>query len=681
LATSLITIAAIAISIAFAFSRGQDVNFDQLNYHIYSAYAFLQNRIDIDVAPAQIAHSFFNPLALLPYYIPLEYSSARAASLVISTLQATVLAIIFLIALAVYPVGTSPQRLACAGGATVISAASPWSLSEIGTSFTDVTTGIPILIGVAILVRSSTPKRLMVCGILAGCAVALKLTNAPFAIGLAAASVISQRNVTSRATHLFSLTAGLAIGFVIVGGYWFFVLWNRFSNPIFPLYNNLFLSSDYPTISGIVDKYVPSSVFDSLTMPFRWATVLSEPGYYPDIRFAVAFSLMCILLTMAIVSRSARLPILTSNSASSRLLVFWVVSFCVWLFLISVRRYIVIVELLAGPVLLVLCSSLVRDRKLGTLTLGASMWGLAAASWATITIPDWGHTDFTRGGYDLKVPRLLKDDSIFFVAGEPISYIIPQFSKKAVFFGIIDWEPTAATAETTFTRRIEHALTHAGTRKIWVLTNSPLTAQTRITLGSYGLQLTGKCVNIPGYSLSGYTFACELTRGGENRPAAISIDPGSPLISQADMSFSVLSGFRSNAGLKEWHLLPRPIAVLRKDRRPGVYLHLSEKFGSGPKLLRVNYYPVTIDNGDVRRLEPAAPNGILNMSASVNEMTLQGLNEGDEKGRAFVACIPADAIGSDRIVSIEFHADQPTAPAIELLSVTLSDEPECSSRS
>src|SRR5262249_4632840 len=151
--------------------------------------------------------------------------------------------------------------------------------------------------------------------------------------------------------------------------------------------------------------------------------------------FAVVFSLICVLLTIAIMSRSARLPILTSNSAGSRLLVFWVVSFCVWLLLISVRRYIVVLELLAGPVLLVLFSSLVRDRKLGALMLGASMWALAAAAWATITIPDWGHIDFARGKYGLKVPRSLKDDSIFFVAGQPISYVIPEFSSKAVFFG------------------------------------------------------------------------------------------------------------------------------------------------------------------------------------------------------------------------------------------------------
>jgi hypothetical protein len=470
---------------------------------------------------------------------------------------------------------------------------------------------------------------------------------------------------------LFSLTAGLALGFVIFGGYWCFVLWDRFSNPIFPLYNNMFLSSDYQLTSGVVNKYVPSTVFDSIAMAFFLG------GSWTDIRFPVVFSLICILLIIAIVSPSARLPILISNSAGSRLLVFWVVSFCVWLPLIAIRRYIVVLELLAGPVLLVLYSSIVRDRKLDVWTLAASMWGLAAVAWATMTFPDWGHIDFARGKYGLKVPRSLKDDSIFFVAGEPISYIIPEFSKKAVFFGIIDWEPTAATAGTIFTRRIEHALTHAGTRKIWLLANSPLTPNTRIILGSYGLQLAGKCVNIPGFSLSGYTFACELTRSGENRPAAISIDPGSPLILEGDISFLALSGFRANAGFKAWRLMPDPIAVLREDRRPAVYLRLSERFGSGSKRLRVNYYPVTIDNGDVRRLEPTVPGAVPNMSVSVNEMTLRGLNEGDENGRAFVGCIPAEAIGSDRIVSIEFHADQQTdfeVQRIQLLAVTLSDE-------
>src|SRR5271166_1288080 len=53
----------------YSFYRGQDVNFDQLNYHYYSAYAFLHDRLSIDAAPAGLIHSYFNPLPYLPFYL------------------------------------------------------------------------------------------------------------------------------------------------------------------------------------------------------------------------------------------------------------------------------------------------------------------------------------------------------------------------------------------------------------------------------------------------------------------------------------------------------------------------------------------------------------------------------------------------------------------------------------
>ncbi len=51
---------------AWSYLLGQDRNADLINYHLYNAFAFLNNKhYDFAVAGLQ---SFFNPLIDLPYY-------------------------------------------------------------------------------------------------------------------------------------------------------------------------------------------------------------------------------------------------------------------------------------------------------------------------------------------------------------------------------------------------------------------------------------------------------------------------------------------------------------------------------------------------------------------------------------------------------------------------------------
>lgn len=63
----LLIVASATLGALFAYSRGQDINFDQLNYHHYIASAFLTGQLEQDVAPAQLVHSFFSPYAYVPF--------------------------------------------------------------------------------------------------------------------------------------------------------------------------------------------------------------------------------------------------------------------------------------------------------------------------------------------------------------------------------------------------------------------------------------------------------------------------------------------------------------------------------------------------------------------------------------------------------------------------------------
>src|SRR3954471_22788711 len=57
-----------AVAAAVAVALGRDVNLDLRNYHFYNAYALVEGRWALDLAPAGM-HSFLHPGLDLPYYL------------------------------------------------------------------------------------------------------------------------------------------------------------------------------------------------------------------------------------------------------------------------------------------------------------------------------------------------------------------------------------------------------------------------------------------------------------------------------------------------------------------------------------------------------------------------------------------------------------------------------------
>jgi hypothetical protein len=76
--------------------------------------------------------------------------------------------------------------------------------------------------------------------LLAGVAVAFKLSNAPVAIVLPLLWMWPRGSIKSRSQRM--LFGGLCamVGFTVAYGYWGWQLWSHFGNPIYPLYDNWF---------------------------------------------------------------------------------------------------------------------------------------------------------------------------------------------------------------------------------------------------------------------------------------------------------------------------------------------------------------------------------------------------------------------------------------------------------
>src|SRR5438128_8073415 len=103
-------------------------------------------------------------------------------------------------------------------GASILSAAvRPITLSQVGTSFSDILTALPILAGcLLILSAEGRHGRYILAGVLIGAAVGLKLTNAVYPLDAAAAAIVASR--PSKA--MFCLVGAGAAGSLATGAAW-----------------------------------------------------------------------------------------------------------------------------------------------------------------------------------------------------------------------------------------------------------------------------------------------------------------------------------------------------------------------------------------------------------------------------------------------------------------------------
>ena len=181
--------AAACVLFGWTLWRGQDVNWDWQNYHLYDAFALLHGRLQRDVAPAG-SQSYLNPL---PYLLPYEaqrWLPPLAAGLVVTSTQLVPVMLAWAIAWRAW--GARSGRGLVAGTAALGACTGAAMLTEIGTSFSDVVLAAPALLGLFLLLPVAGQHRwprFFAAGMAAGIAVGLKPTSLFLLPAMAAAAL------------------------------------------------------------------------------------------------------------------------------------------------------------------------------------------------------------------------------------------------------------------------------------------------------------------------------------------------------------------------------------------------------------------------------------------------------------------------------------------------------------
>jgi hypothetical protein len=281
---------------------GKDMTWDTLDYHLYAGFSALHDRFGQDYFAAG-AQSYFNPYVYVPFFLlATSRLTAAAAASILAVVQSGLLWLSYELAIAVVPQATARARVAIGVGAVLLSLANPILINQLGASAADVITAEIVLAGWLLLilaVRAPDLAKLLGAGLLLGGASALKLTNALHALSgcLVLLFLPVAWRVRLRLATLCLLA--MACGFLLLAAPWAAHLERHFANPLFPLFNGVFRSSQFPTYHLRDLRFVPGSLGEALWRPFAIAAPLKMVDAEltsPDPRYALLLVLGAIVL-------------------------------------------------------------------------------------------------------------------------------------------------------------------------------------------------------------------------------------------------------------------------------------------------------------------------------------------------------------------------------------------------
>lgn len=432
---------------------GQCLNYDLFNYHYYNAYSFVNGRLYFDYGVANI-HGYFNPLLDLPLYILSTQLKPIWVGLFLGGGHGLVIWLVFAIAYSF--LGDLPHRsrvllsLLCA----LVSFCGPFNLSELGACINDNVIGIFVCLSVLLVVREfplkgggALPKfrkSILVAGLVIGVGSGLKLTGFIYALSGWLALLVISMGWKEKVQSLLLWGAGVVGGFLISAGYWMWILWDRFRNPIFPMYNKLFKSPYYYLTNFHDNRFFPKELAGWLFQPF-YHLKSDDSVIYSDLRLALVYVLVFVVSVIFFlrnsVSRKSR-EMHTSvpfHDGHRYVLAFIILSYIVWLRMFSVYRYMIPTETLAPVSITILFSWLLSNRALRVFVI--CFFFLVIVAWQKV--PDWGRTAWPDQYFTVHVPAIPNHDTAMiimpFSPHEIPSYMVPSFPPEIRFIRLKSW--------------------------------------------------------------------------------------------------------------------------------------------------------------------------------------------------------------------------------------------------
>ena len=403
---------------------GQDVSFDLLNYHLYLPYAFLHGRFGLDLIAAGATHSFFNPLADIPYYLLFVHLNDWPR--LTAFLQGLWYGLFLFFAWKTVALLFSHGRLARVRllrlNAFLLGVTGMAAATQAGMSSNEVMLGAVLLAALYLLLykHPSDPRAphywawaAFICCAAAG----LKYTCAPVCAGLGAAGLYLWGRYQRRGNVLFLCTVCGAAGFLLTAGYFLWRNWSWTGNPFFP-YFNAFFHSPYFVSENLPNGWaVPSTFLEVFSLPFT------------RLRFVLEFAVDWRVMLGYVAARCGFL-----SARWTALWLVFVLAYIAWAVFFASMRYAAILEFCGA--LLAVCA---------LRSLFGSVTGAALATVLSIIIffqpmPQWSRQGFFKQNQTFANLPFIENNALVLLGGH-VSFLVPFFNPKAQYVGGIWFRP------------------------------------------------------------------------------------------------------------------------------------------------------------------------------------------------------------------------------------------------
>jgi hypothetical protein len=369
------------IAVAWTLFAGKDVPWDALHYHLYAGFSAVHDRFAIDFSPAG-SLTYLNPYSHLPLHLMVSAGwPSLAIGIAFACLHSLMLWMTYELASAVSRRADGTAPLAVTLPAVALALMNPVLLQEMGSTFTDITTGTLALGGFAALANAFASGRLCLValgGALLGAASALKLSNAFLALVPALLLVlgcVTGVRPRLRALAVFAVCACAAA--LVVAGPWAWRLAQAFGNPFYPMLNDLFqapgvtseavrspaapLGSTLDAVARLFNamrdpRFLPSSLVEALARPFDMLSarrLIHTETMAADARYAGLLLLSGLGLSTWVWRRrrGAAEAWLPSGRAYACLAAAFLFSWVLWLAISGNSRYFLPMACVAGVLL------------------------------------------------------------------------------------------------------------------------------------------------------------------------------------------------------------------------------------------------------------------------------------------------------------------------------------------
>lgn len=422
---------------------GQDSGWDLKNYHLYNPWALLQGRLNTDLAPAAM-QTYFNPLIDLPFYGLTQALPPVLVGLLMGALHGCCFIPLHAIARRLLP-GHS-KRLTAAGLA-LCGCLGVIFLSQLGTTAGDDTSALPVLCGLALLLRlldarEPQPERQalrlsLLAGVIAGAGIGLKLTNAPYAVGGFLALLLGKRD---KPTWAAAFGIGTLIGVALTAGFWFALMSHTFGNPLFPQFNTVFKSELAAAVSVVDTRWRPQGWLETVLFPIVFTLKPQRISEGPMIQllWPLVYVLMFGWALKTLSSRWHRRGLdqgaAAGPDAERFFFLFLIFSYLAWMAVFSIGRYLVVLEVLLPLSCWLLFHRLVRwplARHLTLLSIGA------AALFSVSHLDVGWRAEWAPQSHVVQAPVIEHPSSTtVLVLGAPLAWVIPSFPPELAFVSL-----------------------------------------------------------------------------------------------------------------------------------------------------------------------------------------------------------------------------------------------------